>query len=89
MEVVVALLLPFGLAAWLRRHQWPARRAIVLASALAPVAVTFAAYVFPAKPEFQAWWQSTVVASVFFGLCAAGAGYWLGAMMGRSGSQRD
>jgi hypothetical protein len=53
MEVVVALLLAFGLAAYLRLRRWLALRAIVLASLLAPATVTFSAYVFPAEPEFR------------------------------------
>ena len=89
MEIIVALLLPFGLAAWLRLRAWPAPRAIALACVLAPIAVTFAAYVFPADPEFRRWWQSTVVAAFFFGLLAAAAGYWLAVIVQRSESRRD
>jgi hypothetical protein len=88
-EIVVALLLSFGLAAWFRLREWPAPRAIAVACLLAPAAVTFAAYVFPADPEFRRWWQSTVVTSFFFGLLAAGAGYWLAVMMQGSESQRE
>ena len=76
MEIVVALMLPFGLAAWLRLRGWRAQRAISLACLLAPAIVMFAAFVFPAEPEFRKWWQSTFVASVFFGLLAAASGYW-------------
>jgi predicted membrane protein len=76
-EIVAALLLAFGLAAYLRIRRWPALRAIALASLLAPLAVTFSAYVFPADPEFRMWWRVTVLTSVFFGLCAAAAGYLL------------
>ena len=86
MEIVAALLLAFGLAAYLRFRQWPAFRAIVLASLLSPVAVTFGAYVFPAEPEFRMWWHITVVTSVFFGLCAAAAGYALVVFMQRQGA---
>src|ERR1700731_168536 len=75
MEIVAALLLAFGLAAYLRSRRWPALRAIVLASLLSPLTITFGAYVFPAEPEFRIWWHITVVTSVFFGLCAAAAGY--------------
>ena len=89
MEIVAALILPFGLAAWLRLRGWPARRAIGLACLLAPAIVTFAAFVFPADPEFRKWWQSTVVASVFFGLLAAAAGCWLAVIVQRSESRRD
>jgi len=88
MEIVVALLLPFGLAAWLRMREWPQRSAIAAACLSAPAIVTFAAYVFPADPEFQRWWQSTVVTSFFFGLLAAAAGYWLVVIVQRSESQR-
>ena len=77
MEIVAALLLAFGLAAYLRFREWPALRAIALASLLAPLAITFSAYVFPADPEFRMWWRTTVVTSVLFGLCAAAAGYLL------------
>jgi hypothetical protein len=83
MEIVAALLLAFGLSAYLRFRRWPALRAIVLASLLAPAIVTFSAYVFPAEPEFRMWWHITVVTSVFFGLCAAAAGYALVALMQR------
>jgi hypothetical protein len=76
-EIVVALLLAFGLAAYLRYRRWPAVRAIALASLVAPVAITFGAFVFPAEAEFRMWWRVTVVTSVFFGLCAAAAGYLL------------
>ena len=86
MEIVAALLLAFGLAAYLRFRQWPAFRAIVLASLLSPAIVTFSAYVFPAEPEFRLWWHITVVTSVFFGLCAAAAGYVLVVFMQRHGS---
>jgi hypothetical protein len=86
MEIIAALLLAFGLAAYLRVRQWPASRAIVLASLLTPVTVTFSAYVFPADPEFRMWWHITVVTSVFFGLCAAGAGYLLVVFMQRRGA---
>ena len=89
MEIVVALLLPFGLAAWLRLRGWPAVRAVALTCLLAPAVVTFAAYVFPADTEFRKWWQSTVVTSLFFGLLAAVAGYWLAIIVQRSESQRD
>lgn len=89
MEIIVALLVSFGLSAWLRLREWPAPRAIALACLSAPAVVTFAAYVFPANPEFQKWWQSTVVTSVFFGLLAAGAGYWLVVIVQRSETQRD
>ena len=89
MEIVPALLLPFGLAAWLRLRGWPAPRAIALACLLAPVAVTFEAFVFPANPEFHKWWQSTVITSVLFGLLAAAAGYWLAAIVERSESRHD
>lgn len=77
MEIVLALLLAFGLAAYLRFRRWPAIRAIALASLAAPVAITFGAFVFPADAEFRTWWHITVVTSVFFGLCAAAAGYLL------------
>src|ERR1700687_4956679 len=83
MEIVAALLLAFGLAAYLRFRRWPAFRAIVLASLLSPATVTFSAYVFPAEPEFRMWWHITVVTSVFFGLCAAAAGYVLVVFMQR------
>jgi hypothetical protein len=76
-EIIAALLLAFSVAAYLRFRRWPARRAIGFASLLAPSAVTFSAFVFPADPEFRVWWQVTVVTSVFFGLCAAAAGYLL------------
>ena len=89
MEIIAALILPFGIAAWLRLRRWPASRAIPLACVLAPVVVTFAAYVFPADPEFRKWWQSTAVTSVFFGLLAAAAGYWLAVLVQRSESQHD
>ncbi len=75
MEIVAALLLAFGLAAYLRFRRWPAVRAIVLASLLSPATVAFSAFVFPAEPEFRLWWHVTVVTSVFFGLCSAAAGY--------------
>jgi hypothetical protein len=84
-EIVAALLLAFGLAAYLRLRRWPAFRAIVLASLLSSVTVTFSAYVFPAEPEFRLWWHITVVTSVFFGLCAAAAGYVLVVFMQRHG----
>ena len=87
MEIVAALIPPFGLAAWLRLRGWPAPRAIAVACLLAPVIVTFAAFVFPADPEFRKWWQSTVVTSVFFGLLAAAAGYWLAVIVQRSESR--
>jgi hypothetical protein len=74
-EIVAGLLLAFALAAYLRFRRWPALRAIALASLLSPAAVTFGAYVFPAEPEFRMWWHITVVTSVFFGFCAAAAGY--------------
>lgn len=77
MEIVAALLLAFSVAAYLRFRRWPALRAIGLASLLAPLAITFSAFVFPADPEFRTWWHVTVVTSVFFGLCAAAAGYLL------------
>jgi hypothetical protein len=83
MEIVAALLLAFGLSAYLRFRRWPALRAIALASLLAPATVTFSAYVFPAEPEFRMWWHITVVTSVFFGLCAAAAGYALVVLMQR------
>ena len=83
MEIVAALLLAFGLAAYLRVRRWPAFRAIGLASLLSPAAITFGAYVFPAEPEFRMWWHITVVTSVFFGLCAAAAGYALVVFMQR------
>ena len=83
MEIVAALLLAFGLAAYLRVRRWPALRAIGLASLLSPAAVTFGAYVFPAEPEFRMWWHITVLTSVFFGLCAAAAGYALVVFMQR------
>jgi hypothetical protein len=86
MEIVAALLLAFGLAAYLRFRRWPALRAIALASLLSPVTVTFGAYVFPAEPEFRMWWHITVVTSVFFGLCAAAAGYALVVFMQRQGA---
>ena len=89
MEIVVALILPFGLAAWLRHRGWPAPRAIALACIFATVIVTFAAFVFPADPEFRKWWQSTAIASVFFGLLAAAAGYWLAVIVQRSESRHD
>jgi hypothetical protein len=85
-EIVAALLLAFGLAAYLRIRRWPALRAIALASLLAPLAVTFSAYVFPADPEFRMWWRVTVLTSVFFGLCAAAAGYVLAGLMRRQRS---
>lgn len=75
MEIVAALLLAFAFAAYLRFRRWSALRAIALASLLAPAAITFSAYVFPAEPDFQKWWYITVVTSVVFGLCAAAAGY--------------
>ena len=75
MEIVAALVLASALAAYLRLRRWPALRAIALASLLSPAAVTFSAYVFPADPEFRMWWHITVVTSVFFGFCAAAAGY--------------
>ena len=83
MEIVTALLLAFGLAAYLRFRRWPAFRAIVVASLLSPAAVTFSAYVFPAETEFRMWWHITVVTSVFFGLCSAAAGYVLVVFMQR------
>jgi hypothetical protein len=83
MEIVAALLLAFGLAAYLRFRRWPALRAIVLASLLSPATITFAAYVFPAEPEFRMRWHITVVTSGFFGLCAAAAGYALVVFMQR------
>ena len=83
MEIVVALLLAFGLAAYLRYRRWPAVRAIAFASLAAPVAITFGAFVFPADAEFRLWWRVTVVTSIFFGLCAAGAGYLLVNVMRR------
>ena len=83
MEIVAALLLAFALAAYLRFRRWPALRAIMLASLLSPAAVTFGAYVFPAEPELRLWWHSTVVTSVFFGICAAAAGYVLVVFMQR------
>jgi hypothetical protein len=86
MEIVAALLLAFGLAAYLRFRRWPAFRAIVLASLLSPATVTFSAYVFPAEPEFRMWWHITVVTSAFFGLCAAAAGYVLVVFMRRHGA---
>ena len=85
MQIVAALLLAFGLAAYLRLRRWPAVCAIVLASLLSPVTVTFSAYVFPAEPEFRLWWHITVVTSMFFGLCAAAAGYVLVVFMQRHG----
>ena len=89
MEVVIALIVSFGVAAWLRLRRWPAIRAICVACLGAPAVVTFTAYVFPANPEFRQWWQSTVVTSVFFGLLAAAAGYWLSVIVQRSESRRD
>ena len=86
MEIVAALLLAFGLAAYLRFRRWPALRAIVLASLLSPATITFGAYVFPAEPEFRMWWHITVVTSVLFGLCAAAAGYLLVVFMHRHGA---
>jgi hypothetical protein len=86
MEIVAALLLAFALAAYLRSRRWPASRAIVLASLLSPATVTFSAYAFPAEPEFRMWWNITVITSVFFGLCAAAAGYALVVFMQRRGA---
>ena len=83
MEIVAALLFASALAAYLRLRRWPALRAIALASLLSPAAVTFSAYVFPADPEFRMWWHITVVTSVFFGFCAAAAGYVLVVFMQR------
>jgi len=80
-EIVAALLLAFALAAYLRFRRWPAPRAIAVASLLSPAAITFGAYVFPANPEFQMWWHITVITSVFFGVCAAAAGYFLVVLM--------
>ena len=85
MEIVLALLLAFALAAYLRTRRWPALRAIALASLLSPAAVTFSAYVFPADPEFRMWWHITVVTSVFFGFCAAAAGYAVVVLVRRRG----
>ena len=86
MEIVAALLLAFGLAAYLRFRRWAAFRAIVVASLLSPAAVTFSAYVFPAETDFRMWWHITVVTSVFFGLCSAAAGYVLVVLMQRQGA---
>ena len=86
MEIVAALLLASALAAYLRLRRWPALRAIALASLLSPAAVTFSAYVFPADPEFRMWWHITVVTSVFFGFCAAAAGYVLVVLVQRRGA---
>ena len=86
MEIVAALILAFGLAAYLGFRRWPAFRAIVVASLLSPATVTFSAYVFPAEPGFRMWWHITVVTSVFFGLCAAAAGYVLVVLMRRHGA---
>ena len=86
MELVAALFLAFGLAAYLRFRRWPAFRAIVLASLLLPATVTFSAYVFPAEAELRMWWHITVVTSVFFGLCAAAAGYILVVLIQRHGA---
>ena len=83
MEIAAALLLAFGLAAYLRFRRWAALRAIMLASLLSPATVTFGAYVFPAEPEFRLWWHITVVTSMFFGFCAAAAGYALVVFMQR------
>lgn len=83
MEIVAALLLAVALAAYLRFRRWPALGAIALASLLSPATVTFTAYVFPADSEFRMWWHITVVTSVFFGLCAAAAGYVLVALVQR------
>jgi hypothetical protein len=85
MEIVAALILAFGLAAYLGFRRWPAFRAIAVASLLSPATVTFSAYVFPAEPEFRMWWHITVVTSVFFGLCAAAGGYVLVVLMRRRG----
>ena len=86
MEIVAALLLAFALAAYLRFRHWPALRAIAVASLLSPATVTFSAYVFPAEPEFRMWWHITVVTSVFFGFCAAAAGYVLVVLVQRRGA---
>ena len=87
MEIVAALLLAFALAAYLRIRRWPATRAIALASLLSPATITFGAYVFPAEPEFRMWWSITVVTSLFFGLCAAAAGYFLVVLVQRNRAQ--
>ena len=86
MEIVAALLLAFAFAAYLRFRHWPALLAIALASLLSPATVTFSAYVFPAEPEFRMWWHITVVTSVFFGFCAAAAGYVLAVLVQRRGA---
>ena len=83
MEIVGALLLAFAVGAYLRFRRWPAVRAIAVASLLAPLAIMFSAFVFPADPEFRTWWHITAATSVFFGICAAAAGYVLAALMKR------
>jgi len=89
MEIVAALLLAFALAAYLRFRRWAALRAIALASLLSPAGVTFGAYVFPAEPEFRMWWHITVVTSVFFGFCAAAAGYVFVVLIQRHGASQE
>jgi hypothetical protein len=66
----------FSLAAYLRFRRWPALRAIGLASLVAPLAMRSARLCF--RPiRVRTWWRVTVVPSVFFGPCAAAAGYLL------------
>lgn len=75
------LAIAFALALYLHLRGLGAVFSISLSALLVPVGVLFQAFIFPGDPELAEHWLLAALVGVFFGLLAAGFGYFIAPMM--------
>lgn len=75
------LAMAFALAVYLHLRGLGAVVAIALSALLVPVGVLFQAFIFPGDPELAEHWLLAGLVGVFFGLLAAGFGYFIAPML--------
>lgn len=75
------LAMAFALAFYLHLRGRRAVPAIAPAALLVPAGVLFQAFIFPGDPELAQHWLLAALVGLFFGLLAAGFGYFVAPMI--------
>jgi hypothetical protein len=81
--ILGVLSLVFALAYYLRQRGMGFFRSAALAALLAPLALVFAAFVYPADAQLREAWTVAAMGGLFFGLLLGGFGAYVASLLER------